>query len=83
VIALLDDPAVDADAFTESFLRAPLFSTSYANGFGTLYTAAYRPALGDMRLIWPTRVWDLGFDRFEAGEHTEVLAEPTFATSAG
>jgi len=83
VIALLEDPAVDADAFTESFLRAPLFSTSYANGFGTLYTAAYRPTLGSMRLIWPTYVWELGFDRFEVGEHTEVLAEPTFATSAG
>jgi predicted choloylglycine hydrolase len=83
VIGLLDDPAVDADAFTESFLRAPLFSTSYANGFGTLYTAAYRPVEGLMRLIWPTHVWELGFDRFEAGEHTEVLAEPTFATSAG
>ncbi len=83
VIGLLDDPAVDADAFTESFLRAPLFSTSYANGFGTLYTAAYRPTLGSMRLIWPTHVWELGFQRFEAGEHTEVLAEPTFATSAG
>jgi len=38
---------------------------------------------GTMRLIWPTHVWELGFDRFEAGEHTEVLAEPTFATSAG
>jgi predicted choloylglycine hydrolase len=83
VIGLLDDPSVDADSFTESFLRAPLFSTSYANGFGTLYTAAYRPTLGSMRLIWPTHVWELGFDRFEAGEHTEVLAEPTFATSAG
>ena len=83
VIGLLDDPAVDADAFTESFLRAPLFSTSYANGFGTLYTAAYRPTEGVVRLIWPTHVWELGFQRFEAGEHTEVLAEPTFATSAG
>ena len=83
VIGLLDDPAVDADAFTESFLRAPLFSTSYANGFGTLYTAAYRPTEGVVRLIWPTQVWELGFQRFEAGEHTEVLAEPTFATSAG
>jgi len=83
VIGLLDDPSVDADAFTGSFLRAPLFSTSYANGFGTLYTAAYRPTLGTMRLIWPTHTWELGFDRFEAGEHTEVLAEPTFATSAG
>jgi hypothetical protein len=27
--------------------------------------------------------WPLGFDLFEEGEHTEVLAEPTFATSAG
>ena len=26
---------------------------------------------------------ELGFERFKAGEHTEVLAEPTFATSAG
>jgi predicted choloylglycine hydrolase len=83
VIGLLDDAAVNADSFTESFLRAPLFSTSYANGFGTLYTAAYRPTLGSMRLIWPTHLWQFGFDRFEAGEHTEVLAEPTFATSAG
>jgi predicted choloylglycine hydrolase len=83
VIGLLDDPAVDADAFTESFLRAPLFSTSYANGFGTLYTAAYRPTEGVVRLIWPTHVWELRVQRFEAGEHTEVLAEPTFATSAG
>jgi predicted choloylglycine hydrolase len=82
VIGLLDDPAVDAATFTESFLRAPLFSTSYANGFGTLYTAAYRPTEGIVRLIWPTKVWELGFQRFEAGEHTEVLAEPTFATSA-
>jgi predicted choloylglycine hydrolase len=83
VIGLLDDPSVDAQAFTESFLRAPLFSTSYANGFGTLYTAAYRPAQGTMRLLWPTHVWDLGFGRFVPSEHTEVLAEPTFATSAG
>jgi predicted choloylglycine hydrolase len=82
VIALLGDPSVDAQTFTESFLRAPLFSTSDANGFGTLYAAAYRPVAGVMRLMWPMHVWELGFDRFEPGEHTEVLAEPTFATSA-
>ena len=83
ILRLLDDPAVDAPAFTESFLRAPLFSTSYANGFGTLYTAAYRPTEGVARYIWPTRTWQLGFAGFEPGEHTEVLAEPTFVTSAG
>ena len=70
-------------AFVDSFLRAPLFSTSYAHGFGTLYTAAYRAAEGAARYIWPAKVWELGFDSFVEGEHTEVLAEPTFATSAG
>jgi predicted choloylglycine hydrolase len=80
VIGLLDDPSVDAQSFAESFLRAPLFST---NGFGTLYTAAYRPVEGFVRLMWPTHVWELGFDGFEPGAHTEVLAEPTFAASAG
>jgi hypothetical protein len=60
-----------------------LFSTSYANGFGTLYTAVYRPAEGQASFIWPTRTWQLGFNAFEPGEHTEVLAEPTFAATAG
>src|SRR5207247_7639329 len=46
IIRLLEDPAIDAEAFTESFLRAPLFSTSYAHGFGTLYTGVYRVVEG-------------------------------------
>jgi predicted choloylglycine hydrolase len=79
IVGLLEDPAVDADAFAERFLRAPLFSTSYANGFGTLYTAVYRPAERTAELRWPTARWALGFDAFEEGEHVEVLAEPTFA----
>jgi predicted choloylglycine hydrolase len=83
IVRLLEDPGVDAQAFLDSFLREPLFSTSYANGFGTLYTAAYRPTEGVASYIWPAMGWTLGFDRFEEGEHTEVLAEPTFATSAG
>ena len=83
IIRLLEDETVDATSFADSFLRAPLFSTSYANGFGTLYTAAYRPGEGVARYIWPANVWELGFDSFVEGEHTEVLAEPTFATSAG
>jgi len=83
IVRLLDDETVDATSFLDSFLRAPLFSTSYAHGFGTLYTAAYRPGEGAVRYIWPAKVWELGFDSFVEGEHTEVLAEPTFATSAG
>jgi predicted choloylglycine hydrolase len=83
ILRLLEDPTMDAGSFSDSFLRAPLFSTSYANGFGTLYTAEYRPTQRVARYRWPTRTWELGFDRFDPGEHTEVLAEPTFDTSAG
>jgi predicted choloylglycine hydrolase len=83
ILRLLEDESVDAEAFLESFLRAPLFSTSYAHGFGTLYTAAYQATDGTACYLWPTRRWDVGFDRFEEGHHTEVLAEPTFVTSAG
>jgi predicted choloylglycine hydrolase len=83
ILRLLDDASIDAQRFVDSFLRTPLFSTSYAHGFGTLYTASYRPSERVAHFVWPAMAWTLGFDRFEEGEHTEVLAEPTFATSAG
>jgi len=83
IVRLLEDPSVDIQGFVDSFLRTPLFSTSYAHGFGTLYTASYQPTARIAHFVWPAMAWPLGFDRFEEGEHTEVLAEPTFATSAG
>jgi len=83
ILRLLEDPSIDVQGFVESFLRTPLFSTSYAHGFGTLYTASYRPVERTARFVWPAMSWPLGFDHFDEGEHTEVLAEPTFASSAG
>ena len=68
-----------ATSFEEAFLRAPLFSTAYGSGFGTLYTAAYRPAEGIVDLRWPAFGWRLGFEAFEELEHTEVLAEGSVA----
>jgi hypothetical protein len=79
IIELLQEADATADGFEEAFLRAPLFSTAYANGFGTLYTAAYRPTEGFVDLRWPTSSWRLGFDAFEEAEHTEVLAEGSVA----
>ena len=35
IVNLLRDQAETADTFVDAFLKAPLFSTSYANGFGT------------------------------------------------
>ena len=65
IVDLLDEPGMTADGFVDAFLRAPLFSTAYASGFGTLYTAAYRPAEGVVDFRWPAFSWRLGFDAFE------------------
>jgi predicted choloylglycine hydrolase len=79
VLELLGDPTTTAATFEDAFLREPLFSTAYASGFGTLYTAAYRPVSGRVRYRWPAFTWELGFDRFDEAEHTEVLAEGSVA----
>jgi predicted choloylglycine hydrolase len=79
IVELLDDPAETSGGFAEAFLRAPLFSTNYASGFGTLYTAVYRVTEGTMELRWPTYTWQMGFQGFVEGEHTEVLAEGSVA----
>jgi predicted choloylglycine hydrolase len=45
------------DAFIGAFLRPPLYSTAFDSGFGTLFTAAYRPRARRFELHWPNRVW--------------------------
>ncbi|MCA8880971.1 MAG: hypothetical protein KDA73_13675 [Rhodobacteraceae bacterium] len=52
------------ERFISTFLRPPLYSTAFNKGFGTLYTAAYRPHAGHMQLCWPGKVWDQSFDNF-------------------
>jgi hypothetical protein len=56
-----------------------LFSTAYGSGFGTLYTAVYRPLDGVAEYRWPAFAWRVGFDAFVEDEHTEVLAEGSVA----
>lgn len=46
-----------ADKFIGAFLKPPLYSIAYGAGFGTLYTAVYRPAAGEMELRWPGSAW--------------------------
>ncbi len=53
------------DKFIGAFLKPPLYSTAFASGFGTLYTAAYRPGEGKLDVHWPGRVWSKGFDGFD------------------
>ncbi|WP_099826425.1 C45 family autoproteolytic acyltransferase/hydolase [Oceaniglobus indicus] len=60
-MALHRDPE---DKFINAFLKPPLYSTAFDQGFGTLYTAVYRPRLGQMELRWPGVVWPFGFADF-------------------
>jgi predicted choloylglycine hydrolase len=58
---LLDEDAADV---IDGMLQAPLRSTSYDAGFGTLYTAVYRPAAGTVEYRWPGATWCQSFAAF-------------------
>ncbi len=50
--------------FIQRFLEPPLFSHQYNRGFGTLYTAVYRPVRGQMQLLWPACGWNKHINHF-------------------
>ena len=52
------------EKFVGAFLKPPLYSSAFGQGFGTLYTAVYRPRLGQMELRWPRAVWPLDLHAF-------------------
>ncbi|MFD1344133.1 C45 family autoproteolytic acyltransferase/hydolase [Litorisediminicola beolgyonensis] len=61
------------DKFIAAFLKPPLYSTAFHHGFGTLYTAVYRPRKGQIEIRWPGTVWSHSFRKFEEGaRHVEV-----------
>ncbi len=59
------DPAESAERLEHRFLEPPLYSHNYHRGWGTLYTAAYRPGVGSVRLRWPTQQWDTSLGEFQ------------------
>jgi predicted choloylglycine hydrolase len=56
----------DPETVISAFLRPPLYNTAYADGFGTMYTAAYRPGIGVVDYVWPGSTWRRGFDSPDA-----------------
>lgn len=62
------------DIVAEEFLREPLRSTDYANGFGTLYTADYRPDSGEVHYRWPGTAWTRSFESADAELRLDVPA---------
>ncbi|MCV7191401.1 C45 family autoproteolytic acyltransferase/hydolase [Mycolicibacterium brumae] len=63
-----------ADELAAEFLTSPLRSTDYAGGFGTLYTADYRPDDGVLHYRWPGTVWTRSFDSMDAELRLDVPA---------
>ncbi len=55
------------ERFIGAFLKPPLYSTEYAAGFGTLYTAVYRPRQRQMEIRWPGTAWPFSLGEFEEG----------------
>lgn len=67
----------DPDAVAREFLRTPLRSTDYSGGFGTLYTADYRPDSGIVHYRWPGTTWTRSFDSTDAELRLDVgVASP-------
>ncbi len=62
------------EKFVGAFLRPPLYSTAFSQGFGTLYTAVYRPRLGQMEVQWPKAVWPLDIHDFR--EDSRMIYTP-------
>jgi predicted choloylglycine hydrolase len=53
----------DVPAVLAALLRPPLYATKFGAGFGTLYTAEYRPAEGVARYHWPDQTWTHALDQ--------------------
>lgn len=93
--------AVEAEWSSENmvgaFFTPPVYQSAYERGYGTLYTALYRPACGEASLMWPQFRWSQNVDNFQEGLHRvsfgpglavkqdDVLAplQPTMVDDAG
>ena len=63
------------EKFIGAFLKPPLYSTAFSQGFGTLYTAVYRPRLGQMDLRWPNAVWPFDIKNFVEDQRNIYIPE--------
>ena len=72
----MDDPDLDLEQLVGRFLEPPLRSDAYELGFGTLYTAVYRPAGLAIDYRWPGSSWKHTIGSFADGQHEVVLGAP-------
>jgi predicted choloylglycine hydrolase len=65
-----------ADA-RDAFLASPLYGYLHGRTWGTLYTAIYRPAQGEVEYLWPGYAWRQSFAAFTEGSISVHYGEPT------
>jgi predicted choloylglycine hydrolase len=70
------------DEIVRIFLRPPVLQTAYERGYGTLYTAIYRPSLAGVELAWPSERWAQACGAFAEGTRMIAfdVAPPTNGT---
>jgi predicted choloylglycine hydrolase len=68
------DAGQPLSATLAALLRPPLYQSAYLRGYGTLYSACYRPEGGRLALMWPNEVWAQSLASFAPGERTITFA---------
>jgi predicted choloylglycine hydrolase len=66
------------EKFIGAFLKPPLYSTAFGAGFGTLYTAVYRPRDLVMELRWPGTAWPLPLGAPATGTRRVLYPQDAF-----
>jgi len=71
---LLSRKSLNDKQLLEAFLNAPLHNSNFAQRFGTVYTAVYKPSSQTMSYHWPAeQAWQHGFSDFRTTEKTVTL----------
>lgn len=78
----LDELDIAPRDLLDAFLERPLHQDRYAEGFGTLFTAAYDPAARSMCLAWPDQRWPQSLEEFVEGQRIISYDRKPFAIEA-
>ena len=62
---MLAEKDMSAAKIAASFLKKPLYNKRFKEGFGTLFTAVYRPVEGVVEMRWPRQKVSQTFDAFQ------------------
>jgi predicted choloylglycine hydrolase len=63
----------ESGADLSAMLRPPLYRAGFDDGWGTVYTADYRPDEGRVTYHWPSQSWEQSFGRFDSETRSIAL----------